>query len=200
MANQYVNVGYDKFTDVTKIKMKRYCTIHIAPTMDMMLQYDKDAKSENLTLIIRCEYKEWFFLRDGDVIISIDGKENVTLNPHEVYTDVKDGRCVEVDAYFIDKELLVKMCKADNIDIKVSGHKFYVISSKYSEFDHPDISSRIIKYCRRFFNGVYDENAYPESLVEEAKNTGCMVAAVIGVSSIAALSSGAYYLISNLLC
>lgn len=204
MANQFIEVIEDKFSDTmnTVVRMKYSChltSLNLETGVQSIwgrLSLVKDNNAELIYLELDTQQKSWIFLRDGKMVIRINDNENITLTPRDIYTNVEeDGRCHECCSYLLNKEVLTKICKADKVE--------YEISSKYITFTNEDNKENneygdFGKYCRRFYNGVYDENAYVESL-EVTKSSGCMVAAVVFGASLAALSSGAYYLISSLL-
>lgn len=201
MANQFIEIIEDKFTDSTIIRMKYANSFSYnpgdgwTPYINGRLTLVKDKNAEVILLILKTTNKDWLFLREGNVILRIDDKENITLTPHELSSDVEqDGRCREECSYEISKEVLTKLCKAEKIEYKISS-KYKVVTNENNRSDNANFG----QYCRRFYNGVYDENAYVESL-EIKQRSGCMIATLIGVASLAALSSGAYYLISSLLC
>ena len=194
MANQFITEDYDKFSDVTKIRMNNKVKLSSYPYICGSLTLVRDKKGESIFLILDTRNRDWIFLRDGKMVLRINNEENVTLVPNEISTSVNEGVCREVCGYEMNKDVLFKLCQAEKIEYKISGLNGFTTNEDNAEKEHGDLG----QYCRRFYNGVYDENAYVESL-EVTKSSGCMVAAVVFGASLAALSSGAYYLFSSLL-
>lgn len=201
MANKFINVEHDKFTNSTTTQMwsaypiPRFDPPESSPDLQVYIEHFSSPNAEDLTL--RLYYRDisdsegWFFLRSGKFIININGVENIELEPHEVYAEVKavttweSEKCCECDYYFISQELLKKICDAKTVDFKIIGGRQVVESS---------VNSFII-YAQRFYNGFYDENAYVEALEEQdfekketeaSSGSGCMVSLLM---MLAALSS-----------
>jgi hypothetical protein len=131
------------------------------------------------SIVIDYDYKanDWMFLRNGTMIVNLDGVNNVELKPHESDTDVRDGgRCNEVGFYNISKEDLKKICDANSIAVRVSG------GSSYLEVK----DKGLLKFqfmCRSFYSDLYDDHSYDtwiNSIIppgSEAKSGGgCFIA------------------------
>lgn len=117
-------------------------------------------------LVIDVHYlsPDWFFLRNGDMIINIDGVKNITFEPHESYSDV--GReqgafeqdstviCEENCFYNLTKEELKEICEASHVDIQVTG-----------ESEQKQMDGTIFHlYARAYYNSVFDNSLYKGSL------------------------------------
>jgi hypothetical protein len=118
---------------------------------------------------------DWMFLRNGTMIVNLNGVDNIELKPIEAETDVRNGgRCNEVGIYNISKENLKRICDANSIEVRVSG------GSSYLELK----DKGLLKFqfmCRSFYSDLYDDHSYdnwinsiipPES---EAKSRGNFV-------------------------
>ncbi|MBK8342211.1 MAG: hypothetical protein IPL12_02135 [Bacteroidetes bacterium] len=71
---------------------------------------------------------DWFFLRNGNMIINIDGKENITIQATESNTEVGVGyrnSVAEIGYYTITKEELKKVCDAKSIEVRIAGGASY---------------------------------------------------------------------------
>jgi hypothetical protein len=71
---------------------------------------------------------DWLFLRNGKMIINIDGVENITLEPHESQTEVGFGwrrAIVEIGFYSISKADFLKVCEAKEVSVRISGSNSY---------------------------------------------------------------------------
>jgi hypothetical protein len=110
---------------------------------------------------------DWMFLRNGNMIINIDGVENITLECHESNTEVGVGyknACMEVGFYQITKEQLKKVCDAKEVEVRISGGSSYHSidnkpDQKYTE-DSILPGDKFIFMCRAFYSGLYDESSY----------------------------------------
>jgi hypothetical protein len=103
--------------------------------------------------------KDWFFARNGKMIINLDGVENIELEPHESNTEVGVGYdktdIQEVGFWSITQDELFRVCKAKNIGVRISGGSSYV-----------DLKDReVLKFqfmCRSFLSEVYNDNTFDE--------------------------------------
>ena len=112
---------------------------------------------------IRFRGEDWSFLRNGKLIININGVENIALEPHESYADLVNKAftrdetvCEESDWYEIDQDILKKICDANSVDFQIRGERIEEFSG-----------NKFIKYAQVFYNGFYDDEAYKEVLDEK---------------------------------
>lgn len=131
--------------------------------------------------------KDWFFARNGKLIININGLENIELEPHESNTEVGVGfdksEVQERGFYNISYENLKKICDSDNLSIRISGGSSYL--------DIKDKELLKFKFMfRSFFSEVYDDHTYDDFIVSvaspeiiklatkysQAKSAGCFIA------------------------
>lgn len=203
MANRFIKVDYDKFSNKTVTSMKdEYRMWAKATTFKAMLRHVSMPDVDSLVLDLNYDGTEWFFLRDGNLTININDVENIVLEPHESYTDTyagyNDCHCVESDWYLLDQELLKKICDAKTLDFKISGATTYDIAK----------GSRFIEYAQKFYNGFYDEEAYkdvvaepapkpsapkpsnanPEPTTKPTSSSGCMVTLLLVASALSSLA------------
>ena len=203
MANRFIKVDYDKFSNKTVTSMKdEYRMWAKATTFKAMLRHVSMPDVDSLVLDLNYDGTEWFFLRDGNLTININDVENIVLEPHESYADTYTGyndcHCVESDWYLLDQELLKKICDAKTLDFKISGATTYDIAK----------GNRFIEYAQKFYNGFYDEEAYkdvvaepapkpsaskpsnpnPEPTTKSTSSSGCMVTLLLVASALSSLA------------
>lgn len=163
MANKFIKVHYDKFRNKRETFMSS-----ISLTKDYLpyyfcirLRHVSVPESEELLLDVVYGGRDWFFLRKGRLIININNVENITLEPHESYTEVTNDyrSCHEHEYYIISKEILKKICNAESVDIQISGE------SDVAELN----ANKFIRYAQIFYNGFYDDEAYREALEKQEK-------------------------------
>lgn len=188
MANQYVTIKNDSFQKITtaestQIQYKlpgRKLTLtetasfnfrHVSaePSVDALLidvhfsssELNKlGIKSGSLKSAIASYAGEWAFLREGQLIIQLNGDENITLIPHESDSDVtRDGitdasACEELCYYKIDKAILEKICEAKTLRMQLSGGRAKWIIE----------GNDMIFLAKAFYNGFYDKNKYSNEI------------------------------------
>lgn len=123
---------------------------------------------------------EWAFLRNGKLIIQIDGKENIHLTPHESDSDVttnaltNGSACEELVWYEIDKDILSRICNAKSVRMQLSGSKGSWILDGHD----------VIFLAKAFWNGFYDSSMYKEEIQhsesvsdqrDAIKKKGCLI-------------------------
>ena len=158
-VNESVSVIYDKFENKTTTKMKNPVSFGgFGSSFKLMLRHVSMPAGDILVLDINYDGDDWFFLRQGELIININNVENMVLRPKESYTDTytsyHDVHCVESDYYELTQEQLKRICDANTIDFKISGAQEAKIFQ----------ANLFIMYAQRFYNAVYDNNAYQDSL------------------------------------
>ncbi len=155
-TNIYVNVIYDKFENKTTTTMKESSFLYggFGSSFKLKLRYVSMPAGDILVLDINYDGDDWFFLRQGELIININNVENMVLRPKESYTDTytnyHDVHCVESDYYELTQEQLKRICDAQTIDFKISGAQ----EAKIFQANH------FIMYAQKFYNALYDSNAY----------------------------------------
>lgn len=186
MAKSFITSNYDKFKDLTTLRCAYPLIIEnkFNTVTTLRFRYLKSSSYGFLVLDVLRIGSNWMFLRSGDLIFNINNSENITLQPHENFSetleyklsnysksiqvrflDGDDGvHCEESVYYEIPDALLKKLCDAQSVDIKISGDKTYVAWSL----------NPFILYCQKFYNAVYDNNAYVESVNKRIKGSGCM--------------------------
>lgn len=221
MANKFVTVEYDKFENKGETKMNYPYTLWLEiagqqqkdfsqewvtktfntsgrtgfwPTISAELRHVSDPNNDVVIIDLVSSTKDWLFLSSGNIIININNVENITLEPHESYSETREGlfneiRCEESCYYIINQEILHKICEAKSIDFRIRGRQ--VIK---------DVNANgFINYAQRFYNGVYDENTYIDSLniteseqnnqIQSQSNSGksCMITIITMISAISSL-------------
>lgn len=208
MASQYVSVHHDSFKNKTteesyKLKYNldarrllltetaefRFRRVTVEPDLDALLidvhftsvDANRSAiRNGSLKSALSTYPGEWAFLRNGQLIIQVNGVENIPLRAHESGSDVtKEGltnasACEELVYYEINRDILEKICKANSLRMQLSG------SAGEWTLDGSDM----ILLAKAFYNGVYDESMYADELshaadVEQAragiKKRGCFI-------------------------
>ena len=213
MTNKYVTEKKDSFKNITTIESyelnyqlsPRKLTLtenavfnfrHVStPTIEGLLidvhfrssELNKTGiKSGSLSRGLASYAGEWAFLRNGELIIQIDGKENIPLTPHESDSDVTTNSltnasaCEELVWYEIDQEILSKICNAKSVMMQLSGSK-----GSWTLDGHD-----FIFLAKTFWNGFYDSSMYTDEIQhsesvsaqrEDIKKKGCMIEIAIAV-------------------
>ena len=178
MANEFLNVVNDKFTNKTTTRMSygynvwqcsdwqrndpTYCNSFIHSRdcpMQMRLRHVSTPNIDSLVLDLDYTFiRDWVFLRDGELIININNVENIRLKAHENYSDVDSGPgpvTVSESVYYdLNNELLKKICDAKTLGFKiVAKHEVFEVNE-----------NGFINYAQVFYNGFYDSTQYVESL------------------------------------
>lgn len=154
------------------------------------LRQVKNKDSEVLLIDYLYQGSDWFFLRNGQMIINIDDNENLTLLPHETSTEVGIGvknAVQEKGFYQITKDQLKKVCDSRILDIRISGNEaFHDINNKPNQkyVDKAILpADKFLFMCRAFYSEVYNVENYTEWLnkiipegTENQNSEGCFIA------------------------
>ena len=188
---KFVTVNYDDMEEKTTYAWKGYRGWETGGTGGLLVNWKQicHVKPRRIvmkdmdSLVLDGMYhsgadKGWFFLRSGELTINLDSKLH-KFKFNETNTDVKvrsndNGTTTtnkEWGYWSFDKKTLKGICEADTVKVRVSGKGTYFDAT---EEEIPDLVLR----CKRFYNEVYDDTAYVESLelTEEEKKSGCFVA------------------------
>ncbi|MDC1195829.1 hypothetical protein N8010_00565 [Crocinitomicaceae bacterium] len=144
---------------------------------NLKLRHVKSPESDSIVIDYDWWAKDWFFVRNGKMIVNIDGIDNIELEPHESDTSVgKYGgtKLQELGFYNISKEQLKQICDAKEISVKISG------GSSYFELE----DKGLLKFhfmCRSFYADLYEDSSYDEwinSIIPPGseKKGGCFIA------------------------
>lgn len=131
---------------------------------------------------------EWAFLRNGELIIQINGEENIVLDAHENSTNVttsgitQASACEEWVFYMIDLDILEKICEAKTIKMQLSGSAGeWVIDG-----------SKMVPMAKAMYNAL-DETKYADEIAQQEaqdkkySKIGCAIMVVIGILIVAFL-------------
>jgi len=143
----------------------------------LYLRHVKTPEIDSIVIDYSYTANDWIYLRNGKLIVNLDGVENIELTPHESDTDVRNGgRCTEKGFFDISKENLKKICDSNSIDVRVSG------ASSYLELE----GKGLLKFqfmCRSFYADLYDDHSYDtwiDSITPPGSETkgssGCFIA------------------------
>ena len=139
---------------------------------------------------------EWAFLRNGQLILRINDRENIPLTPHErdsnvSTTDIVGTTAVEEQLYYeIDKDILEKISSAETLQMQLSGGRACWTLD----------GSIVISIAKAMWDALYDnryagEVEHLEKVSDEQgriKKIGCLsmiVSAVIGFILVASIES-----------
>lgn len=203
MENNFINVDFDKFQN-KKTTLMEWFLLDLADQrpeevygydiyMKIRLRHISTPNQDSLVLDLEYMDRNWIFLKSGKLIININDVENIVLEPHESFSKtVKEWsgviRCRENVWYYINQDILTKICNAKTIDFQISGSE-NVVEVNANQF---------IKKAQLFYNGFYDSTAFISTLQEEterAKNTvinsgdGCMVTLIMMVSAFSSIAA-----------
>ena len=110
---------------------------------------------------------DWMFLRDGKMIINIDGTENINLDANESNTEVGVGfrnAVCENGYYAISKDDLKKVCDAKEVEVRISGgSSYHSINNKPDQKNSEKAilpGDKFLFMCRAFYAGLYDDDTY----------------------------------------
>lgn len=125
--------------------------------LSLKLRHVKTPDLDSILIDYTYYSKEWMFLRDGNLIINIDGVDNVELDPHESDTKVGEfggSRITEKGFYNITKEQLKQICDAKEISVRISGNSYFELEDK-----------GLLKFhfmCRSFYADLYEDTSHDE--------------------------------------
>ena len=158
MANKYVNIKYDKFSERNKAEMPKIEIYQDGNGFHVHFELhfsDKDGGFFWFNLSIWDLFGSEFFSLEK-LILNINDSENIVLecSTHD-RRNVEDGY-IEEDYCEISKDILKRICEAKTIDVRVQGRRVY------QDFN----ANRLIKYAQVFYNGICDESAYKDVLNE----------------------------------
>lgn len=145
--------------------------------LNLHLRHVKTPDLDSMVFDYTYYSKDWMFLRNGNMIINIDGVDNVNLAPHESDTKVGEfggSRITEKGFYNITKEQLKQICDAKEISVRISGGSSY--------FELKD--KGLLKFhfmSRSFYADLYEDSSYDEwinSIIPPGseKKGGCFIA------------------------
>lgn len=205
MANQYVSVKHDSFKNKTttesyeltyKLPARRFSLnetvvlnlrhVSCPPDTDITLidahfkSVENHIGARSISDALSTSPGEWAFLRNGELIIQINGVENISLSVLGEDSDVTSGgigsihssACDELVWYQIDKEILKRVCDANTCMMQISG------SAGCWTLE----GDSFITMARAFYNGCFDETAYAADIQAAEANSssgGCYVATAV---------------------
>ncbi len=138
------------------------------PTYNLGIRHVKNKDFESLLIDAHFGGREWFFLRNGNIIFSTS-KGPVKVSP-EVHgdSDVHSGGIVEEhETYPISKDDFLKICESDTLEMKITGSSTYITTN----------SPNFLILCQQFYNNFYDSSKFTTSLEKQAKGA-CFIATV----------------------
>lgn len=144
--------------------------------LSLELRHVKTPDLDSMVIDYTYYSKDWIFLRNGEMIINIDGVDNVNLAPHESDTKVGEfggSGITENGFYSITKEQLKQICDAKEISVRVSGDSSFI-----------ELKDKgLLKFnfmCRSFYADLYEDSSYDEwinSIIPPgSEKKGCFIA------------------------
>ncbi|KPG86390.1 hypothetical protein I5W21_11990 [Stenotrophomonas maltophilia] len=195
-ADSFVEKTFDEFTEKTEIThvqqfMWGEGNLYIRDYLDEVaissenlsafnarftLRRVKTAELDVLVLdcvVIRAD--DWFHARDGVIIFNCDQvNQRVEFTEQDTQVEHIGGQlfCFENGRYIISEALLKMICAAQVLKVRIQGATVHS--------DPPlDWCQGFQKYCRQFYNNVYDASAWPEAVaggLPPPAKTGCFIA------------------------
>lgn len=184
VQKKYLAVDFDKFNQTTTTKSipntkKGYSVVlknyALNPYLQTQIRHVKSSDTDLLLFDIYYEkIGDWVFLRNGKMFLVIDD-ENITLDFKENFSNTfiaANTNGVKESVYcIIDSDLLLKICEAKELIIRISGSQTY--------FDIEDVktieSFKIM--CQQFYNNFYDNSKFINTISQKLKPTGeCFIA------------------------
>lgn len=143
----------------------------------LKLRHIKTPDLDHIVIDYTYHSKKWMFLGDGEMIVNLDGVDNVNLKPHESETKVGEfggSGITEKGFYNITKEQLKQICDAKEISVRISG------GSSYFELKDKGLL-KFYFMCRSFYADLYEDSSYDEwinSIIPPGseKKGGCFIA------------------------
>ena len=189
---RFISQDFDKFKNSATTKLvwpakfsKRYTEIWvdknkyedtsirdwIGMSLDLTLRHVKTPEIESCLIDYFYLGANWMFIRNGNMIINIDGVENITLEPHESDTEVGVGHrnaIAEVGYYTISKENLKRVCDAKAVEVRISGSSSYHVINNEPDQDSSEKTilpgDKFLWMCRAFYAGLYEDSSYNEQI------------------------------------
>lgn len=184
-TKRFIKQDFDKFKDKTTTALswpgaftKQFVSYWISSGtsfkgFEISLSIRNVKSPDHDLLIIDFTYlgHDWFFFRNGNMIINIDGKENITLEATELNTEVGVGyrnAVTEIGFYLLTKEELKKVCDAKSIEVRITGES--IRHALTNEPNQKNVEKGILPadkflfMCRAFYSGLYEDSSYSEWL------------------------------------
>lgn len=179
-AASFVTKEFDEFKNTTTIThvSKLECNISngTVNTYEFSLRQVKTKDVTAMLLDCQIKAKDWFRACDGKIIFNCD-QENHEIEYHESNTDVQyigeTCYCFEFGFYQLSQDILKQLCEAKQLKTRLSGDHAY---------EQPDEKwcAEFQKYCRQYYNNVFDSSVYSDALAGGPKaNSGCFVATAV---------------------
>ncbi|HAQ71564.1 MAG TPA: hypothetical protein DCR48_11375 [Flavobacteriales bacterium] len=138
--------------------------------IDLTLRHVKTPDIETCLIDYMYLGGDWMFLRNGNMIINLDGTENIKLEAKESNTDVGVGfrnAVCEIGFYSISKEELKKVCDAKEVEVRVGGaNSYHSIANSDQKNSEKSIlpGDKFLFMCRTFYAGLYDDSSYSSQI------------------------------------
>lgn len=179
-----ISIEFDKFKQTTTTKSKSNTNrgygialkiIGLNPYLQTQIRHVKSPNTDLLLIDVYYEkVGDWVFLRDGKMFLVLDG-ENITLDFKENFSNTfiasNTVGVKELVYCIIDKTILLKICEAKKISIRITG------SQGYFDIEDEKTVDRFRIMCQQFYNNFYDETKFRNTISQNLKPKGeCFIA------------------------
>jgi hypothetical protein len=167
--NDCIIDDFDKFKNVRRRTSKYQVSFEPTSSNGLMvggfgLFLHETEGSTSLNVQVYFQRDGWMFLDQGKFIF-LAGGENITLSPDETHTDTVRGSGIsELALYPITHDQLKTLCDAVSWEVQLSGGK---------HTEHLICNQHAIKIFRQFYNQIFDNSVYPESLTMPVAAPAC---------------------------
>lgn len=159
LKEDFVTVRVDEFHDKTFVSHRVPLTF--TGKYDFSLCFRKTLFKQNESIVIdfRVQASETWFPRK--MIMLIDGKTNDLIffvYDGQHYTPDINNKYTTRGHISVDIKLLKKICSSESFKIQIYGEPHFRFNMELSD------CARLRLQAQQFYNNVYDESAYPESV------------------------------------
>lgn len=184
IEKNHITIEFDKFKQTTTTKSKSNTkhgysialkNIALNPYLQTRIRHIKSSNTDLLLVDVYYEkVGDWVFLRNGKMFLVVDG-ENITLDFAENFSNTfiaaNTVGVKELVHCIIDKDILLKICDAKKLSIRITG------SETYFDIDDAKTIDRFKIMCQQFYNNFYDDTKFRNSISQKLKPQGeCFIA------------------------
>ena len=153
--NNLVTREHDKFSQKTTTTSISLQVDQEITSFIIQLRHVSAPKIDSMVIDIQYLATDWMFIRNGKLILNINGTKNLTLDPHEQGTDATGHGVMESAFYNITPEQLLMLCNAKSIEYKLSGSNTYVTGA---------FNDNMQLICKAMYNAIYDHSKFKKEI------------------------------------
>ena len=153
--NNLVTREHDKFSQKTTTTSISLQVDQEITSFIIQLRHVSAPKIDSMVIDIQYLATDWMFIRNGKLILNINGTKNLTLDPHEQGTDATGHGVMESAFYNITPEQLLMLCNAKSIEYKLSGSNTYVTG---------EFNENMQLICKAMYNAIYDHSKFKKEI------------------------------------